>query len=745
MPLPRVTAVAAATLLVLVPTSTQAAPAQPTRVAPTTQEPAAPGAGHVVDPPLARLAPDPAPRTAARGAGPSSADRAPLVPLDQTFSLHSDPGSERTIFLDFDGVSLSGTYWNDPDGVGPGAQPDGSYTGYSENSDPALSDGERERIQQVWQMVSQKFAAFDVDVTTEEQGPSVYTRDDPLDPTYGVRVAFSADPAVRPRICSGCGGVARLGYFDQVEAVPGYSATAWVFGGQANPTSTAQAAAHEVGHTLGLSHDGKGADEYYDGQGPTSPVLWTPVMGAGLGPIQQFSNGDYDGATNREDDFARFVDHGLPRRYDDAGGTVAAATTLGARSSYDVDALITSRTDVDVWEVSHPCTADLAVRATTAGLGSPLDLQASVLDASGRVLGSGDPAAFVISPGGFAPRLPGGTDAAVTVPAPAGTYYVRVDGVGSGTATTGYSDYGSIGTYRLEVSGCDAATAPAPGAPTSLDATFDRGTAVLRWTAPAPATGVTGYRITGVPGGPVEVGGTTTSLTVRGVPGGQRLRPVVVALGAAGASAPTAASFAVPRYAPTAAPTLQAKVTGRDRVDLTWTPAANPGNAVGVGWRISGGNSRYAFTGTLPYALRGSLPFLRVPPGSYRVTLTPQMTADQGVAPARTVDVLVGGAPSAPRAVKAASGARGKPLTARVRWTAPAIAGAGPVTGYQVVASKIGAGGRTVRTLRSKQLGARTRSYSFALQAGRYRFRVVARNRYLVSPPSALTTTVAAR
>lgn len=721
------------TLALLTPTSTQAAPPQPSPVGAT----APTRVGHVVDPPLTRLAPD---------AGRVSADRAPLVPLDQTFSLHSDPGSERTIFLDFDGVTLSGTYWNDPDGVGPGALPDGTYTGYSEQPDPTLSDAERERIQQVWQMVSQKFAAFDVDVTTEEQGPSVYTRDDAQDRTYGVRVVFSADPAVRTICEGGCGGVARLGYFDQVETVPGYSATAWVFEGQANPTSTAQAAAHEVGHTLGLSHDGKGADAYYDGQGPDPlKVLWTPVMGAGPGPIQQFSNGDYDGATNREDDFARFVAHGLPRRFDDAGGTVATATTLGARTSYDVDAVITDRGDVDVWKVDHPCATDLDVRATTAGLGSPLDLKASVLDASGRVLGSDDPAAYVVVQGGSLPRLPGGTDAAVTVPAPTGTYYVRVDGVGSGTSTTGYSDYGSIGTYRLEVSGCDTATTPAPGAPTSLDATFDRGTAVLRWTAPAPATGVTGYRLTGVPGGPVEVGGTTTSATVRGVPGGQQLRPVVVALGVAGAGAPTSASFAVPTYAPTAPPVLRATVTGRDRVDLTWTPAANPGGAVGTGWRISGGNSRYSFTGSLPYELRGSLPFLRVPPGAYRVTLTPQMTAAQGVAPARTVDVVVGGAPSAPRAVKAASGARGRPLTATVRWTAPAIAGAGPVTGYQVVASKIGTGGRTVRTLRSAQLGARARAYSFALPAGRYRFRVVARNRYLVSPPSALTTTVAAR
>ena len=37
---------------------------------------------------------------------------------------------------------------------------------------------------------------------------------------------------------------------------------------------------------------------------------------------------------------------------------------------------------------------------------------------------------------------------------PSGQYYARVDGVGRGNATTSYTDYGSIGAYTLQVSGC---------------------------------------------------------------------------------------------------------------------------------------------------------------------------------------------------------------------------------------------------------------------------------------------------
>ena len=739
----RLAAGASLALLLLALSATEGATASPTSserpdLAAEETVPVTPPGSHIVEPPIPTRAPDPFPLEGARTASPQPVAQR-VAPLDETFQLHSDPGSELTIFLDFDGADVRGTYWNDPNGVGPGALADDFYAGYSEQPDPALSDGELERIQQVWKIVAEKFATFDVNVTTQDQGPSVYTRDTATDRAYGVHVVFSADPRVGTICGGGCGGVALVGTFDTFDTVAGYSTIAWVREGSSNPAHTALAAAHEIGHTLGLFHDGKGADEYYDGQGP-----WTPTMGSGPNPIQQFSNGDYTGATNQQDDFAHFLANGLPRRYDEAGGTVAAATSLGARASYDQSGLVTDRNDVDVYRVSHPCETDLTVRATTVGLGSPLDIKLAVLDGSGGLRGSDDPPAGVTIQGGNLPRLPAGTDASVTVASAArGTYFVRVDGVGSGTASDGYSDYGSVGTYRLEVSGCAGATTPAPGVPRDLQATASRGAATVSWSAPSPATGVTGYRLTGLPGGPYEVGATTTSLTVRDVPGGRRLRVAVVALGAAGGGDAARTTLDVRTYAPASPPSVRATVTGTNRVDLTWAPAPNPGGAAGVEWRISGGNTRYKFSGTMPYEIRGSFPYF-APPGSYRVTVTPVMLADEGVAPARTVDVVVG-APSAPRIAPPSSGASGKPVTATARWSPPVTAGAGPVTGYQVVASKIDSRGRTLRTLTSKMLAASARSYKFPLPAGRYRFQVVARNRYVASPASGRSTAVVAR
>ena len=56
--------------------------------------------------------------------------------------------------------------------------------------------------------------------------------------------------------------------------------------------------------------------------------------------------------------------------------------------------------------------------------------------------------------------------ATVTVPA-SGPIYARVDGVGNGTPSSGYDDYGSLGRYTLELSGCGAVTPSPTASPTA--------------------------------------------------------------------------------------------------------------------------------------------------------------------------------------------------------------------------------------------------------------------------------------
>ena len=102
-------------------------------------------------------------------------------------------------------------------------------------------------------------------------------------------------------------------------------------------------------------------------------------------------------------------------------------------------------------------------------------------------------------------------NASVTVPGAIGTYYLRVDGVGNGDPKkTGWSDYGSLGQYRLTAKGCATKTLAVqrrrrsvsrPSSPRIGKATAGAkggaSTAVVRWLAPTSNGGaaVTKYRV----------------------------------------------------------------------------------------------------------------------------------------------------------------------------------------------------------------------------------------------------------
>jgi len=87
-------------------------------------------------------------------APPAPAVRTPVpaapFPLAETFALQSKPGSNHTIYLDFNGATVSGTYWNTENGVSPvaGAHPACRATARpsaTPSSRPSSSSGSRSR------------------------------------------------------------------------------------------------------------------------------------------------------------------------------------------------------------------------------------------------------------------------------------------------------------------------------------------------------------------------------------------------------------------------------------------------------------------------------------------------------------------------------------------------------------------------------------------------------------------------
>jgi hypothetical protein len=406
---------------------------------------------------------------------------ASTYPASQTFALHSDATSTHKIFLDFDGANVANTWWN-----ASGGMPARFYTGFSLDGDPTtFTSAELTFVQQVWQIVAEKYAPFDVDVTTQDPGPDGYNRSSALDPTYGDHVIITDDAGAVSSACSNaCSGVALVGTFDDTSFSTDYLEPAWVFSSKTYGSAvlTAHTVAHEVGHTFGLHHDGDATNAYSSGHGN-----WFPLMGSSTNAVGQFSQGEYSGANNTEDDLAIIASHGAPLRLDDHSDSTLLAEPLVPGSL--VDGVIGTRTDQDVFAVSHACATSLTARATGIGAGASLDISLTVLDATGHVLGSNDPTSGQTSLG-WPTMVPTGMDASVTIPnAPAGLYYVRVDGVGKGDPLTdGYSDYASLGTYQVTASTCDG-TLPVPTTSVTGTTGTSTPTAVSVGTPTAPRVG----------------------------------------------------------------------------------------------------------------------------------------------------------------------------------------------------------------------------------------------------------------
>jgi PKD repeat protein len=369
----------------------------------------------------------------AKAAGTASA--APYA-LDQTFKLHSLPGSQRVIYLDFDGHKTSGTQWNSNYTKGAAI----TSAAFDIDGDAkTFSAAERELIQLMWQRVVEDFAPFGVDVTTEDPGTAAIIKSGSSDTIYGVRVVVSPTSAW---LGDSAGGVAMLNSFGYSSDTP-----CFVFSDQLGPNDekyVAEAISHEIGHTYGLSHQGvTGGTDYYSGHGD-----WAPIMGIGYHKsVTQWSKGEFASANNTEDATA-IIARSSPYLADDHADTRISATRFES-SNPNTGGVIDKPTDKDIFRFDiNVGRIDLALQGTAPE--NNLDIQAELLDATGAVLTTSNPS---------------GLTAQLTDNLSAGTYFLRVRGVGVGSAKTdGYSNYGSLGEYVVSGTTPTVLTGQAPSA-----------------------------------------------------------------------------------------------------------------------------------------------------------------------------------------------------------------------------------------------------------------------------------------
>jgi uncharacterized protein (TIGR02145 family) len=353
--------------------------------------------------------------------------------LAQIQALNSLPSSSFVLLIDMDGHTDTSGWWNDGNDVVAAAP------GY--NSSQAT---------EVFNRVAEDFRPFDINVTTQQ---SVYL-DAPV--ANRQRVVITPTDGWYNTGGNNAGGVAYLGTFG------GGEIACWVFSNNlGSVANAAEAASHELGHTLGLNHQSRyNSDctkntEYHSGQG-SGQTSWAPIMGVGYGrTISQWYHGPGNGSTcsiNTQNDLDRITNpfqNGFSYRTDDVGNSISDFTNIAfSGNSVSRTGIISTTQDVDVFRVQLPNSGIFRFSSVpyahnpSSLSGANLDLKMSIRNENNIEIASFDPTDVLTASG--------------ILSLEAGNYFIIIDGAGIPnyvpSGGKGPNDYGSLGQYTLTIS-----------------------------------------------------------------------------------------------------------------------------------------------------------------------------------------------------------------------------------------------------------------------------------------------------
>lgn len=355
-------------------------------------------------------APAPAPGTELEG--PVAAPQThpvdiPIPGYQSIVPLQSLPGASAVVFLDFEG------------GEGP-------WAGWGDFP-VAPAESSNSQVREIWQRVSEDFQPFNVNITTDRMVFENARRNSRQ------RVMVTRTDTASP----GNGGVANYWTFNATSDI-----VCWAF--YTVGKSAAEVISHEIGHTMGLSHDGREhpdepREEYYDGH-DAGKAGWAPIMGVGYNRVlSQWSKGEYPYPTNREDDLAIITNNNnrVDYRNDDHGSdhTSASYLEIFADGTVANEGIVERSTTVDAFRFATGGGA-ISLRVRPVSAGPNLDILAELRSAQGEVLTYDNPTEEIAAT----------IDTTVT----AGEYTLRVRSTGyPARGGYGYSDYATLGAYLI--------------------------------------------------------------------------------------------------------------------------------------------------------------------------------------------------------------------------------------------------------------------------------------------------------
>ena len=288
----------------------------------------------------------------------------------------------------------------------------------------------KEATYRVWQCVADQYSMFNLNITTDA---AVYETAKNADVLKTGIINFINEDGIS-HACVSCFGTTEPGTLYRGNASNEYG------------YELGRTCSHEMGHQMGLSHDGcstQSDPEYFFG---LPAVEWCPIMGNYYygdywsNQLYTWSKGEYNNSTNTEDDLSIMnINESVPYMVDDiptskqiklgTGGTVSSANNWGQ---------IERNTDTDNFTFS------IAAGGGTINLKidpieylRELDVTAKIIDSKGTTIASSNLAKN---------RSAEFKNLSLSE----GVYTLVIQGGSELTPQTGFSNYSSLGYYGIE-------------------------------------------------------------------------------------------------------------------------------------------------------------------------------------------------------------------------------------------------------------------------------------------------------